>query len=613
MCGIVGGVTNTDITPLLLDGLNRLEYRGYDSSGLVLLKKNNKLILKRAVGKVSNLANKLKLNKIKGKIGLAHTRWATHGEPSDKNAHPHISNNSICVVHNGIIENYSELKKLQIEQGYEFTSETDTEVIAHKIDFASQSSNSLLEATQKALKTLDGSYGLGIISSNYPDQIIAARKSSPLVIGVGDNGNYIASDQIALLSITREFIFLEEGDVAEIKIDKITIYDFDGNLVNRPIKTSNLKVGQVDLGNYDHFMQKEIFEQPQAIKDTLESRLTNNSVVIPAFGFSAEKIFQKIRQIQIVACGTSFHAGLVAKYWLEDIAKIPCNVEVASEYRYRNPILLDDTLFVTLSQSGETADTVEALKTATKINSSINSLCISNSAESSLTRLSDLNFLTHAGPEVGVASTKAFTTQLVALALLVCSIGKLKHTINTKQERGIVDGLRRLPGLINDALLQESKIKKLATRFKNKNSALFLGRGTMYAIAMEGALKLKEISYIHAEAYPAGELKHGPIALIDKDIPVIAVAPNDELLSKLKSNLQEVKSRGSQMIVFEDENSKVQAMEAMEVIQITSNLGRISAPIIFTIPLQLLSYHVALIKGTDVDKPRNLAKSVTVE
>jgi len=615
MCGIIGGVTNIDITPLLLDGLKRLEYRGYDSSGLVLLTKNNKLTLKRAVGKVINLEKKIKLkkNKIEGAIGLAHTRWATHGKPSDKNAHPHISNNSLSVVHNGIIENFSELKELKIEQGYEFTSETDTEVIAHAIDFATQSSNSLLEATQKVLKTLNGSYGLGIISSNYPDQIIAARKGSPLIIGIGDKGNYVASDQMALLSVTREFIFLEEGDIAEITIDKITIYDFDGNLVNRPIKTSKLKIGQVDLGNYEHFMQKEIFEQPQAIRDTLESRITNDSVVIPAFGHATEKIFQKIRQVQIVACGTSYHAGLVAKYWLEDIAKIPCNVEVASEYRYRHPILLNGTLFVTLSQSGETADTVEALKTAKKINSSISSLCISNSSESSLTRLSDFNFLTHAGPEIGVASTKAFTTQLVALALLVCSIGKLKNTINTKQEKEIVEGLRRLPGLINDALLQESQIKKLAARFKDKNSALFLGRGTMYAIAMEGALKLKEISYIHAEAYPAGELKHGPIALIDKNMPVIAVAPNDELLGKLKSNLQEVKSRGSQMIVFEDEDSKVQSMEAMEVIQITSNLGRISAPIIFTIPLQLLSYHVALIKGTDVDKPRNLAKSVTVE
>ena len=374
-----------------------------------------------------------------------------------------------------------------------------------------------------------------------------------------------------------------------------------------------MKEGQVDLGNYAHFMQKEIFEQPQAIRDTLESRITNNSVVLSAFGDDAKEIFNRVKQVQIIACGTSYNAGLVAKYWLEDIAKIPCNVEVASEYRYRRPVLLNDTLFITLSQSGETADTLEALKTAKIINSNINTLCITNSAESSLTRLSDLTFLTHAGPEIGVASTKAFTTQLVALALLVCSIGKLNKTIDNKQEKEIVDGLKRLPGLISEALLQESKIHELAIRFKDKNSALFLGRGTMHAIAMEGALKLKEVSYIHAEAYPAGELKHGPLALIDKNMPVIAIAPNDELLDKLKSNLLEVKSRGSQMIVFEDENSKVESMDAMEVIPVTSNLGRITAPIIFTIPLQLLSYHVALIKGTDIDKPRNLAKSVTVE
>jgi len=615
MCGIVGGITSKNITPLLMDGLKRLEYRGYDSSGLVILSQDNKLVRERAAGKVRNLENKLKLvkSKLESNVGLAHTRWATHGKPSINNAHPHISKNSISVVHNGIIENYIDLQNLQMKQGYEFTSETDTEVIAHAIESALKSSNSLLKATQKAIKTFNGSYGIAVISSKYPNQIIAARKGSPLVIGIGVNGNYIASDQMAILSVTREFIFLEEGDVAEIKLDKINIYDFNDNLVERPIKTSKLKIGQIDLEGYDHFMQKEIFEQPQAIRDTLESRITNNSVVISAFGDGAKKIFQKISQVQIVACGTSYHAGLVAKYWFEDIAKIQCNVEVASEYRYRNPILINDTLFVTLSQSGETADTLEALKTAMKINSSISSLCISNSSESSLTRLSDLNFLTHAGPEIGVASTKAFTTQLIALALLVCSIGKLKNTINTKQEKEIVDGLRRLPGLIYDALLQESQIKRLAARFKDKNSALFLGRGTMYAIAMEGALKLKEISYIHAEAYPAGELKHGPIALIDKNMPVIAIAPNDELLDKLKSNLQEVKSRGSEMIVFEDEDSKVQPMEAMEVIQITSNLGRISAPIIFTIPLQLLSYHVALIKGTDVDKPRNLAKSVTVE
>ena len=615
MCGIVGGVTNKDITSLLLEGLNRLEYRGYDSSGLIVLSKNNTFNRARSVGKVQNLEDNLKArdHKIEGNIGIAHTRWATHGEPSISNAHPHISKNSVSLVHNGIIENYIDLKNNQLKKGYSFSSDTDTEVIAHAIDFAMKSCSTLIASVQLAIKSFTGSYGLGIISSKYPDQIVATRKGSPLVIGVGNNANYIASDQMALLSVTKEFIFLEEGDIAEIKIDKITIYDSEGNLVNRKIITSQLKEGQVDLGNYDHFMQKEIFEQPQAVRDTLESRITNDSVVISAFGYKAEKIFSEIKQVQIIACGTSYNAGIVAKYWLEDIAKITCNVEVASEYRYRRPILLNGTLFITLSQSGETADTVEALKTAKKINSDISTLCITNSAESSLTRLSDLTFLTHAGPEIGVASTKAFTTQLVALALLACSIGKLKKSINKKQEKGIVDGLKRLPGLINEALLQETQIKKLSTRFKNKNSALFLGRGTMHAIAMEGALKLKEISYIHAEAYPAGELKHGPIALIDENMPVIAIAPNDELLGKLKSNLHEVKSRGSQMIVFEDENSKVESMDAMEVIPITSNLGRITAPIIFTIPLQLLSYHVALIKKTDVDKPRNLAKSVTVE
>jgi len=615
MCGIVGGVTNKDITALLLEGLNRLEYRGYDSSGLIVLSKNNTFARARSIGKVKNLEDNLKARdqKISGNIGIAHTRWATHGEPSILNAHPHISKNSVSLVHNGIIENYVELKNDQLTKGYLFSSETDTEVIAHAIDFAMKSCSSLISSVQLAIQSFSGSYGLGIISSKYPDQIIASRKGSPLVIGVGKNGNYIASDQMALLSVTKEFIFLEEGDVAEIKINKVTIYDLNGNLVDRPIKTSKLKMGQVDLGNYDHFMQKEIFEQPQAIRDTLESRITNDSVLISSFGYKAKELFHKAKQVQIVACGTSYNAGLVAKYWLEDIAKIPCNVEIASEYRYRRPILLDNTLFVTLSQSGETADTVEALKAAKKINNNIKTLCITNSAESSLTRISDLTFLTHAGPEIGVASTKAFTTQLVSLAILTCSIGKLKNTVNQKQEKEIVDGLKRLPGLINEALLQKGQIKRLAIRFKETDSALFLGRGTMHAIAMEGALKLKEISYIHAEAYPAGELKHGPIALIDKNMPVIAIAPNDELLGKLKSNLQEVKSRGSQMIVFEDENSKIASMDSMEVIPITSNLGRITAPIIFTIPLQLLSYYVALIKGTDIDKPRNLAKSVTVE
>jgi glutamine---fructose-6-phosphate transaminase (isomerizing) len=613
MCGIVCAVSNKDITHLLLEGLKKLEYRGYDSSGIVVISDNNNLLRQRSVGKVLNLEKKLKNTNIIGKIGLAHTRWATHGQPSNKNAHPHISKNSISVVHNGIIENYNDLKKLQKKLGYKFSSETDSEVIGHSINYHLESSDSLIEAVQKTLRTLKGSYGLGIISSQNPDTLIAARMGSPLLIGIGENENYIASDQLALLSVTNKFIFLQDGDIALLTLDKVTIYDRKGQIIKRNTQTSNLKDGEINKGHYDHFMQKEIFEQPQAIRDTLESRITQDKVLTSAFGTKAHEMFKNIKQIQIVACGTSYNAGLVAKYWFEDIAKIPCNVEIASEYRYRNPILLDKTLFITLSQSGETADTLEALKEAKKINNKVNSLCISNSAESSLIRESDLTFLTHAGPEIGVASTKAFTTQLVSLALLLCSIGKAHNTIDKYQEKEIVDGLKKLPGLINEVLIQEIQIKELAKRFIDKKSALFLGRGTMHAIAMEGALKLKEISYIHAEAYPAGELKHGPIALIDKNMPVIAIAPNDNLLEKLKSNLQEIKSRGSQMIVFEDENSKVQSMDAMEVIPITSNLGRITAPIIFTIPLQLLSYYVAIEKGTDIDKPRNLAKSVTVE
>ena len=615
MCGIVGGVTNQNITPLLLQGLKSLEYRGYDSSGLTVLSSKNTFERIRSVGNVNELEYKLKNQRkyYAGNIGIAHTRWATHGEPTNHNAHPHISKNSVSIVHNGIIENYIELKNSQISAGYEFKSETDSEVIAHAIDLEMQSCDSFFLSTQKALKLIKGSYGVGIISAKHPNQLIAARKGSPLVIGIGKHGNYIASDQLALLSVTKKFIFLEDGDIAEIKIDQITIYDQKGIIVEREIKTTNLKEDQVNKGIYDHFMQKEIFEQPQAIRDTLESRITNDSVLISSFGHKAKETFQSIEQIQIIACGTSYNAGLVAKYWIEDIAKIPCSIEVASEYRYRKPVLLNNTLFITLSQSGETADTVEALKMAKKLNRQIYTLCISNSAESSLIRLSDYSFLTHAGPEIGVASTKAFTTQLVSLALLTCSLAKLRKTLSKKQEKEIVSGLRRLPGLVNEALSQENEIKELAKKFKNKFNALFLGRGTMHAIAREGALKLKEISYIHAEAYPAGELKHGPIALVDKNIPVIAIAPNDELLEKLKSNLQEVKSRGSQMIVFEDENSKVEPMDAMKIVSITSNLGRITAPIIFTISLQLLSYHVALIKGSNVDKPRNLAKSVTVE
>ena len=617
MCGIVGGICKNNITPLLLEGLKRLEYRGYDSAGVVVLDKNNQLSRARSVGKVANLEQNIRDQKtlIDGTIGIAHTRWATHGEPSSRNAHPHICNHNISVVHNGIIENFLELKTEQLAQGYNFTSDTDTEVIAHAIDKALETSDTLLKATQKAITTFKGAYGVGVISPKHPGHIIAARSGSPLVIGMSSKGHFIASDQMALLNTTKEFIFLEEGDIADITLESVTIYDINGNHVNREIKTSKLKSGQVSKGDYAHFMLKEIFEQPQAIQDTLESRITKDAVLSSAFGHKAEAIFKNTKHIQIIACGTSYNAGLVAKYWLEDIAKIPTHIEVASEYRYRNPVILDDTLFVTISQSGETADTLEALKSVKKCakDKNIHTLTICNSAESSLTRESELTFLTHAGPEIGVASTKAFTTQLVSLALLAVSIGKYHKQVSEDQEAQIVNGLNLLPGLIKKTLEQENQIIELAKTFKNKYNAIFLGRGCMHAIAMEGALKLKEISYIHAEAYPAGELKHGPIALIDKDTPVIAIAPNDALLDKLKANLQEVKSRGSEMIVFEDEAAKVEPMKGMTIVPTTTNLGRITAPIIFTIPLQLLSYHVALIKGTDVDQPRNLAKSVTVE
>jgi len=617
MCGIVGGICKKNITPVLVDGLKKLEYRGYDSAGVVVLSKNNQLLRTRSVGKVINLEENIQSQNsaIDGTIGIAHTRWATHGEPTSRNAHPHICNHSVSVVHNGIIENFLELKAEQQAQGYNFTSDTDTEVIAHAIHRALETSNTLLEATQKAIQTFEGAYGVGVISPKDPGHIIAARSGSPLVIGISDKGNFIASDQMALLDITKEFIFLEEGDIADITLDSVTIYNKEGEQVERAIKTSSLKSGQTSKGEYDHYMLKEIFEQPQAIRDTLESRVTKDTVLSSAFGHQAKDIFTNTRHIQIIACGTSYNAGLVAKYWLEDIAKIPTHIEVASEYRYRNPIILSNTLFITISQSGETADTLEALKSVKKRSKdkNIHTLTICNSAESSLTRESELTFLTHAGPEIGVASTKAFTTQLVSLALLSVAIGRCHKQVSKQQEAKIVDGLNRLPGLIAKTLEQEDQIKALAKTFKNKFNALFLGRGTMHAIAMEGALKLKEISYIHAEAYPAGELKHGPIALIDKDTPVVAIAPNDQLLDKLKSNLQEVKSRGSEMIVFEDEAAEVAPMKGMTIVPTTTDLGRITAPIIFTIPLQLLSYHVALVKGTDVDQPRNLAKSVTVE
>jgi len=641
MCGIVGGIAERNLVPILLEGLKRLEYRGYDSSGVAVLDANQAIQRVRALGKIKSLEQKILLDEqpIAGQIGIAHTRWATHGVPAENNAHPHICNNEVAVVHNGIIENYQSLKQLQLEKGYRFTSETDTEVVAHCIHRQLQNSETLLEAVQKAIVHFEGAYAIGVVSVHDPDTLIAARKGSPLVIGVGIGEHFIASDVSALLPVTQNFIFLEEGDVAEIKRDSVEIFNVKGQKVAREVKQSSVSMHAIELGEHRHYMHKEIFEQPQAVADTLEGRISQDHVLVSAFGHEAESLFETIKQVQIIACGTSYHAGLVAKYWFEDIIGLPCQVEVASEYRYRNPVMLSDTLFVTISQSGETADTLAALQQIKQLKAqtpsshdrtpsspgltggspahkpglNIPTLSICNVPESSLTRESDLTFLTHAGPEIGVASTKAFTTQLVALSLLVTSIGKTLNLMSETQERKIVHGLQKLPGLLQKALTHEDSIKEIAQGFADKTSALFLGRGTMFPIALEGALKLKEISYIHAEAYPAGELKHGPLALIDEHIPVIAIAPHDDLLEKLKSNLQEVKARGGQMIVFEDEKSCVGSEEGFDVVKATSNVGRITAPITFNIPLQLLSYHVALIKGTDVDQPRNLAKSVTVE
>ena len=631
VCGIVGGVAERNVVPILLLGLKRLEYRGYDSSGIALLNNAGELRRVRSIGKIKNLEAKIEQEPepFTGSVGIAHTRWATHGVPSENNAHPHICNNKVAVVHNGIIENYQQLKTSQLQSGYKFTSETDTEVIAHAIHQQLDATDDLLKAVTQAISEFKGAYALGILAVNDPETLIAARKGSPLVIGIGIGEHFIASDVSALLPVTQRFIFLEEGDIAKINRQIIEIYDVNGKPVDRPIKQSNLRSHAVELGDHKHYMHKEIFEQPKAVIDALEGRITQGQVLISSFGPQAEAIFNRIQQVQIIACGTSYHAGLVAKYWFEDYIGLPCQVEVASEYRYRNPVVQNDTLFVTISQSGETADTLAALQKINTIrqtfqqndSSSIDekeelnipTLSICNVAESSLTRESDLTCLTHAGPEIGVASTKAFTTQLVVLALLVTSIGKSQKTMFEEQENRIIQGLQKLPGLIEKALQHEEAIRKIAESFTDKHNALFLGRGVMYPIAMEGALKLKEISYIHAEAYPAGELKHGPLALIDENMPVIAIAPLDDLLEKLKSNLQEVKARGGQMIVFEDEQSDISSETDYKVVKAIAGVGRITAPITYNILLQLLSYHVALIKGTDVDQPRNLAKSVTVE
>lgn len=609
MCGIVAGIAQRNVVPILIEGLKRLEYRGYDSAGLAVVHQK-KIHRKRELGKVKGLEELIAQDPIEGFLGIAHTRWATHGKPSTQNAHPHISSDKVAIVHNGIIENHDALRLDLREKGFQFTSETDTEVVVHKIAEYLQTTDSLLDAVKKTIPTLEGAYALGVVSAETPDTLIACRKGSPLVIGVGIGEYFIASDIAALLPVTQRFIFLNDGDIAEIKIDSLTIYDVNNQVVQRPITESQLKADSVEKGNYRHFMLKEIHEQAWAVSETLEGRFINNRLQDTAFGHNAPAVFDEIKSVQILACGTSYHAGLVARYWFEELARVPCAIEVASEFRYRNPVISPDTLVVTISQSGETADTLAALLEAKRLGVK-HSLVICNAPESSLVRESDLVMMTRAGPEIGVASTKAFTTQLVALLMLVIAVGR-RFGLDAELEAYITSKLFSLPGNIEQVLKLDGVIEVLAQQFVDKNNALFLGRGAHYPIAMEGALKLKEISYIHAEAYPAGELKHGPLALIDSEMPVITVAPNNNLLEKLKSNIQEVSARGGQLIVFIDEALDVVEDANVQLVSIPSVSNFIS-PIIYTIPLQLLSYYVAVLKGTDVDQPRNLAKSVTVE
>ncbi len=611
MCGIVGAIAERNVSAILLEGLKRLEYRGYDSAGMAIYSEKNRLQRLRRIGKVAELAQALAEQPLTGHIGIAHTRWATHGVPSEANAHPHFSSEELAVVHNGIIENYQELRTELQGYGYVFTSQTDTETIVHLLHHLQKTHSDLLDALRVAVSQLKGAYGLAVISAKQPDRILAARSGSPLVIGLGIGENFLASDPLALRQVTDRFIFLEEGDIAVIQRDDLQIYDAHAAAVERAAVHYHEQAESAEKGSYRHFMLKEIHEQPQAVQRTLEDRLADDHVLAQAFGPDASALFARVKNIQIVACGTSYHAGMVARYWLESLTNTPCQVEVASEFRYRHVAVQPDTLFVTISQSGETADTLAALRHR-KDNAYLASLCICNVGTSSLVRESDLALLTRAGPEIGVASTKAFTTQLVGLLLLTLALGRARKTLAVEQEREIIDALRTLSAKLNDAVSLSATIENTAQLFAEKNHALFLGRGEQFPVALEGALKLKEISYIHAEAYPAGELKHGPLALVDSDMPVVAVAPNNELLEKLKSNLQEVSARGGQLLVFADREAQLSDDEQTHVLHMPS-IHPVLAPILYTIPLQLLSYYVAVLKGTDVDQPRNLAKSVTVE
>ena len=610
MCGIVGAVAERNITPILLEGLKRLEYRGYDSAGVAVFTNAGKLERVRRPGKVSELEQALAGEPLVGRLGIAHTRWATHGAPCERNAHPHFSGD-LAVVHNGIIENHEVLREQLKGLGYVFTSDTDTEVIAHLLNHKLKDHSDLTTALKATVKELHGAYGLAVVSASQPDRVVAARSGSPLVIGLGLGENFLASDQLALRQVTDRFMYLEEGDIADIRRESVAIWDVNGNAVEREAVQYRDGAEAADKGEFRHFMLKEIHEQPSVVQRTLEGRLSQNQVLVNAFGPQAAELFAKVRNVQIVACGTSYHAGMVARYWLEELAGIPCQVEVASEFRYRKVVVQPDTLFVTISQSGETADTLAALRNAKELGF-LASLAICNVSISSLVRESDLTLLTQAGREIGVASTKAFTTQLVGLLLLTLSLGQVRGTLAEGVEATLVEELRRLPTRLGEALAMDSTVEKVAELFADKNHTLFLGRGAQYPVAMEGSLKLKEISYIHAEAYPAGELKHGPLALVDDDMPVVTVAPNNELLEKLKSNLQEVRARGGQLVVFADEKAGMTNGEGTHVINMPHIHDTLS-PILYTIPLQLLSYYVAVLKGTDVDQPRNLAKSVTVE
>ncbi|AEY00212.1 glucosamine/fructose-6-phosphate aminotransferase, isomerizing [Oceanimonas sp. GK1] len=609
MCGIVGAVAQRDVAEILVEGLRRLEYRGYDSAGVAIVH-DGQLGRVRRLGKVQALADALNEQPLAGGTGIAHTRWATHGEPSERNAHPHVSGN-IAVVHNGIIENHEALREQLKAKGYEFASDTDTEVIAHLVHWHRQHTDSLLAALQATVKELRGAYGTVLMDVNDPSRLVVARSGSPLVIGLGLGENFIASDQLALLPVTRRFLFLEEGDVAEVTRRDIHIFNSDGQPVTRAEQESEVTHDAGDKGEYRHYMLKEIFEQPRAITDTLEGRLSEQGVVVESFGNGARAIFEKVEHIQLIACGTSYHAGMVARYWFEALAGVPCDIEIASEFRYRKSVVRPNSLLITLSQSGETADTLAALRLA-KESGYMGTLTICNVPGSSLVRESDLAFMTRAGAEIGVASTKAFTTQLVALLMLVAAVGRCRGNMTEQTEAELVRSLRSLPAHIVSTLALAGDIEQLAEEFADKYHSLFLGRGEQYPIAMEGALKLKEISYIHAEAYAAGELKHGPLALIDADMPIIVVAPNNELLEKLKSNVEEVRARGGILYVFADKQAGFKGDATMRVMSL-EHVDEVIAPIVYTVPLQLLSYYVALIKGTDVDQPRNLAKSVTVE